>query len=347
MFEGAIRRRVTALPNVTTLQQHRAQALTGSRGRIHAVQLRTPSGELTELEADFFADTTGRGSRADRWLTDLGYPAIPQTTIAPRLGYASRLYRPAADPARNWLACYLMITSPPQTRGGSIAPIEDGRWIVTLNGLGADRPTSGDENFLPFAKTLPHPVIADALATAEPLTPVATTHATSNRRRHLERMPRQPANLVLLGDAACCFNPLYAQGMTAAVHSAALLRACLASHAAPHVCAARYHRRLAALLDRYWLLATAVDLRHPTTQGPPPGPLQRLLAIGLDRVLTTGTHDQRVQRAFLEALNMTRTPASLASPQIAVRLARTFSHRTTMTLTPPPAGPASARRALH
>ncbi|MET9689927.1 FAD-dependent monooxygenase [Streptomyces sp. NPDC006514] len=338
LFEWAIRRRVLALPGLTLLQKHRVDGLTGGSGVVHAARIRSSEDEVLTHEADFFVDATGRGSRAGHWLTELGYPEVPQSTVDPHVTYASRTYLPPRE-APDWLACYLMVTGPPQTGGGSIATIEGGRWIVTLNGLGPHGPTTDEAGFLPFAETLPHPVIAEALSSAQPLTPVITTHATANRRRHMERMPDQPANFVLLGDSACCFNPVYAQGMTAAVRSVALLRAFLPQHLEGKAPAARFHRQLAAMLDTYWLLATAVDLRHPTTQGDPPGGLQRLLAAGLDRLLAAGTRDHHAQQVFLEALNMLRGPASLLSPQLALRLLRAHTPRTPPTACHPPPAP--------
>ncbi|KPI12846.1 monooxygenase FAD-binding protein [Actinobacteria bacterium OV450] len=338
LFEWAVRRRVLALPRITLLQKHRVDGLAGGSGVVHAARIRSSEGEVLTHEADFFVDATGRGSRAGHWLAELGCPELPQSTVDAHVTYASRTYLPPRE-VPDWLACYLMVTGPPQTRGGSIATIEGGRWIVTLNGLGPHSPTADEAAFLPYAKTLPHPVIAEALASAQPLTPVVTTHATAGRRRHMERMPEQPANFVLLGDSACCLNPVYAQGMTAAIHSAALLRDFLPQHLEGRAPAARFHRQLAAVLDTYWLLGTAVDLRHPTTQGDPPSGLQRLLPTGLDRLLAAGTRDHHAQHVFLEALNMLRGPASLLSPQLALRLLRAHTPRTPLTACDPPPAP--------
>lgn len=71
-------------------------------------------------------------------------------------------------------------------------PVEGGRWLVTLLGGGRDYPPADDEGFLEFARSLASPVMFDAIKDAEPLTPVRSHRATKNRRRHYERLRRQP-----------------------------------------------------------------------------------------------------------------------------------------------------------
>src|SRR5439155_959510 len=62
---------------------------------------------------------------------------------------------------------------------------------------------------------------------AEPMSPIQGTRSTANVLRHYERLARFPDGLVVVGDAACAFNPVYGQGMTAAAMGALLLDECL------------------------------------------------------------------------------------------------------------------------
>ena len=48
-----------------------------------------------------------------------------------------------------------------------------------------------------------------------------------NRVRHFETAKNLPENFLVLGDAACAFNPVYGQGMTIAALGALTLQQCL------------------------------------------------------------------------------------------------------------------------
>jgi 2-polyprenyl-6-methoxyphenol hydroxylase-like FAD-dependent oxidoreductase len=318
LMEAVIRDRVRELPNVRLLERHQADALAGTRGHVERVDVRdlTAHGVFT-LAPDLVVDASGRGSRLPGWLAQLGCARVRETVVDAHVGYATRLFSlPDSAVPSDWRACYAPAGGPALTRGGVLAPIENDRWIATLIGVGADRPGRAAEDFLPFARTLATSAIADALSKGEPLSPVMCSRSTRNRRRHLARAAsRLPGNLLVIGDSALSLDPVYAQGMTVAALSAALLDRHLSdrSHRPP---APRYHRALGALHAVPWMLATASDLRYPGTDGPGPRAHQRLLGWYADRVLAAGIQDSRAQKAFLEVLNMTGHPARLLAPSV-------------------------------
>ncbi|GAB2736497.1 NAD(P)/FAD-dependent oxidoreductase [Kitasatospora kifunensis] len=346
LIEAVIRDRVLALPQVRLKERHQVDVLTGTAQHVHAVTGRDlEQGQAFEIQATVVVDAAGRGSRLPHWLADLGCSPVAETVIDAHLRYATRLYRlPIPPDERDWRTCYVLPAGPAHPRGGVLAPIEGNRWIATLSGVGADRPATAEEAFLPFARSLATSCIADALEHAEPLTPVVCSNATANRRRHLEQATGLPDNLLVVGDAACTFNPIYAQGMTVAALSALALSRCLATRPrTSRSFAARCHRRLSTLHDIPWLLATTADLSFPDTDGPPPALHQRVLRRHLDRVLAAGTHNRHAQAAFIGVLNMVQHPATLLAPRVMLSTAFARQPLTELTSTPPRHGQQSGR----
>ncbi len=107
-----------------------------------------------ELRADLVVDTTGRASRAPRWLEDLGYELPEEIVIDAHLGYASRLYRIPENFAGGWQCAYVQAAPPDQKRGAILFKVEGNRWLVTLIGRAGERPPSDEQGFLEFARSL-------------------------------------------------------------------------------------------------------------------------------------------------------------------------------------------------
>ena len=55
---------------------------------------------------------------------------------------------------------------------------------------------------------------------------------TENCQKHFERLEQWPEQFVVMGDAACAFNPVYGQGMTTGALEAIELRDVLEDYAA-------------------------------------------------------------------------------------------------------------------
>jgi 2-polyprenyl-6-methoxyphenol hydroxylase-like FAD-dependent oxidoreductase len=332
LIEWGVRTRIAADPRVTVrtgvdVSGYRLDAA-GRRVVGVTVEDRTGADRTTEtLDADLVIDAAGRGSRTPQLLDALGFPRPRETVVNGFLGYASRLMQPPAGWAGGWKTFHIQCAPPDRRRGGVIATVEGGRWIVTLAGGGKDHPPTDEDGFRAFARSLADPRFAAAVEAAEPLTPIVGTKTTENRVRHYERLARRPEGLLVTGDAACAFNPVYGQGMSAAAVGAVVLDRCLCATrpGAADGLAARFQARLAKANTRPWLLATGEDYRYAEAEGPPPGRAVRLAHRYIDRVTALAARNPRVRRKFTEVIHLVRPPASLFTPGLAARalLART------------------------
>ena len=281
-----------------------------------------------EVHADIVVDATGRASRAPRWLKDLGYEPPQETTVNGHIGYASRLYRIPENFNGDWVCAYVQSAPPEQKRGGIMFRVEDNRWLVTLIGGGCDYPPSDEQAFLEYAESLRDPIIADAIRNAEPVSPIRTFRNTENRLRHFENVKHLPENFVVLGDAACAFNPAYGQGMTIAALGALTLQQCLRerdefeSDGSSYDLARQFQRRLARVNKAPWLIATGEDYRYRETEGGAPGLMTRFMHWYMDRVLQLATREVAVRSVLLDVFSMLLPPSALFRRAILFRVIR-------------------------
>jgi 2-polyprenyl-6-methoxyphenol hydroxylase-like FAD-dependent oxidoreductase len=314
LLDWAVRARLTTASSLDVLEGNEATDLLPRGADVAGVTLR--SGEA--VAADLVVDATGRGSRAPAWLAALGYPAPPETLVDPLLGYASRYYAipPGFDPG--WKALYLQADPPATRRTGGLFPQEGGRWICSLSGAGRDYGPTGEDAFLEFAKGLRDPVLYETIRHAEPLSPICGFRRTANHRRHYERLPAWPRGFVVMGDAACAFNPIYGQGMSVAAISALELDRCLRD--APDDLERRFQRRVARSASGAWLIATGEDLRYRETEAAPMRLRTRLINSYVDRVVATANVNPRVCASLLDVIALSSPPASLFSPAVLARV---------------------------
>ncbi len=330
LFEGVLRSRLRELPGLTILDRHDVASLLTApdRRRVTGVLLRPLSGSdagnatTRELAADLVVDAGGRGSRAPAWLSEAGYPTPTTMTVDSNVGYASRIYRIPGGFSADWQVVLLFSQPPSMPRTGFLMPIEDGQWMVALMGAAGQHPPTDEDGFTAFTRSLRHPIIADALAGAEPVTPIRAYRGTANRLLHYECLTRRPERFVILGDAVCAFNPIYGQGMSTAAVAAEVLDACLRDQRRSHPAgdldglARRFQRRLARRNADPWMLSTGEDLRFPTTTGMNVDLTTRLMHRYLDRLLPAVLQDLRLVEIYLQVFGMLARPTALLAPRV-------------------------------
>ncbi|MEV0358511.1 FAD-dependent monooxygenase [Nocardia sp. NPDC050697] len=322
LLEAVLRERVLALPEVRL----HTGSVRGLIGDAHAVRGVRVSGDAesvsggTELAADLVIDATGRGSRAPQYLADLGAPTPAEERLEVDLGYASALFPRTEGQLDNHSS--VIVSTGPDGRGGGAIRVEGDRWHVTLAGMLGDHPPTDLPGFTAFAATLAAPDIHALVAGAEPLGEITPHRFRSPLRRRYERLRTVPAGFLVIGDALCSFNPLYAQGMAVAAQQALVLRGCLATAArrSPDpALPARFYAAASAVVDVAWRLSAGSDLANPGVRG------QRTARTRLTNAYVARAHraahaDPVVARAFLRVGNLVDPPAALLRPALARRI---------------------------
>jgi len=321
LLDWVLRRRVAALVGVRLRQGYDVVELLADRpDEVVGVRMRSHDGRVEECRADLVVDASGRSTKTPTWLRELGYETPRRSVVDSRAGYSSRFYRIPTGFDGDW-RCISIGNQPPRTtRGGALIQVEGDRWIVSLFGYLGDHPPTDEDGFLTFAASLRHPVLHDTIARAMPAGPVHGFRSMASQRWHFEELPKWPERFVVVGDAACTLNPVYAQGMSvAAVSATALDRWLSVRDGEPGGCAV-FQRELGGLIDWAWGVAVGAD--------------SAVLALAEDsaatavaddvgfgeRMLQAAMVDPVVNAAFFDVMMMVASPESLASEEISRRI---------------------------
>jgi 2-polyprenyl-6-methoxyphenol hydroxylase-like FAD-dependent oxidoreductase len=318
LLELTLRQRITALPNVTVRPATAVAGLTGGDGRVTGVVL--DDGE--EVRADLVVDSSGRGSRSDRWLGALGLPAPTSVEVKIGVGYATQLLRREPDGPVEGVGILVMPTPPEQKRVGLALAVEGDHWLVLLGGWHGEHAPGDVDGFRRYAEGLPDPTIAKLLARAEPVTGIVSLGFPSSRRRRFERLRRPPGGYLATGDAICSFNPVYGQGMTCAAMEAVVLGRLLDRYGdASGAMAREFYRSAARVIATPWQFAVGADFAWPETVGPRPTRIP-LLDRYSTRLQRTAQVDPEVRRTFTAVQQLVAPPRVLFTPRMVAKVLR-------------------------
>jgi 2-polyprenyl-6-methoxyphenol hydroxylase-like FAD-dependent oxidoreductase len=302
LVEHVIRDSVRSLPNVQITDGHDIVGLTTDRA-VLIVGRDGPDSRL--VPSDLVVDATGRGSRMPRWLAAIGYQAPDEEVVDIDVRYSSRIF------AGNLLGGDVAVITaryPGQRRSSVMQRLEGGRVLVTLAGVHGERPPADLEDFAAYAATLP---VSDTSVVVEAGTPIGDAvpfHFPAYIRRHYERV-QLPPGVIVIGDAACAFNPVYGQGMSTAAMSAVTLR----DDDDPQ----RFHARQAELHDAPWTLAVGADKALDAAPDAAPDPRAAMLR----QLQLAAADDGELAAAFIRVTSLVDPPQALGAPWIAERLA--------------------------
>ncbi len=322
VLESHVRTRVAALPNVQFLEQHDIVGLVLSedRSRVTGVRVHGKASGVAEevIDADLVVDVSGRGSRTPTWLEEFGYQRPTEDRIKIDLTYTTGHFRLADESILNGDLSINPVSTPSHPRGAFFSRIEGGRCIVSLTGVLGDSAPTDPQGFLAWTRTLPVPDIYDVLKDADLLGDAASFHYPTSVRRRYERLDRFPDRFLVLGDAACSFNPVYGQGMTVAALEALTLREHLGRGVPEPL---PFFQDIAGVIDVPWDISAGSDLSFPGVEG------ERSPEVLMANEFTAKLHaaatvDGVVTRTFMRVAGLVDPPQALMSPDMVERVMR-------------------------
>jgi 2-polyprenyl-6-methoxyphenol hydroxylase-like FAD-dependent oxidoreductase len=152
-----------------------------------------------------------------------------------------------------------------------VITIENETLLVSLIGRFGDFAPTDKQGFLAYAKELHSDLAYLIIKDTEQLTPIAHHRFVSSVQRHYEQMGQRPEGFLVIGDALCTFNPIYAQGMSAAAIQAEILRENLVGLAGQSRGIGELGRSFFARAAEFnatpWNLAAGFDFAFPQTRG--------------------------------------------------------------------------------
>ncbi|WP_020670873.1 FAD-dependent oxidoreductase [Amycolatopsis nigrescens] len=321
-LERQVRTRVAALANVSFAEECDIAGLTSTldRTRVTGVRVwRHATGAEETIEADLVVDATGRGSRTPGWLAELGYARPTEDRVKIDLSYTTRRYRLPADEVFGRDVSINPVSTPSHPRGAFFTRIEDGFTALSLTGVLGDSAPTDPDGFLEWCRSLPVPEIYRAVRDAEPLDDPVSFRYPASFRRHYERLERFPERLLVLGDAACSFNPVYGQGMTVAALESLTLREHLRRGVPPRPL--EFLKDISDVIEVPWGISAGGDLSFPDIQGARPLKVRAMNGY-MAKLQAAATRDGSITRTFMRVAGLVEPPQALMRPGMLVRVLR-------------------------
>jgi len=310
LLEHIVRQRVLSDPRIAAVDAAEVVGLAGDRDRVRGVLVRRRGGVGVPglLEADLVVDASGRGSRMPQWLRAIGAAPPDEERVEAGLAYATRAYKTTAE--LDYKGIYLM-SDRRLPRAALVMPNEEpGAYLITLSGRAGDEPPTDPDGYEAFAAGLPHSIVREWIAEAVPQGPPVGFRNTANIRRRYDRLRDWPAGLLVVGDAACTFNPVYAQGITVAAFGAQAVKDALARGERS---TAHLQRLVAAAAEQAWAIAAGADKSLPRATGNAVrrSMVDRAAGWYVRRVEAHAACNPVVGQPFLEVLELVRPMGAL------------------------------------
>lgn len=322
IMELHLRERVQQMPNVTFMERYDITGLVtnADKTRVTGVKVQRTGGEGGPEEiitADLVVDTTGRGSRSPVWLEEMGYERVVEEGTKMGLGYATRHYRLGSVDPYGTDHSIVCVANPDLPRGCIFTKTDGGTVELTMYGILGDHPPTDVDGFNAFAKTLAAPEIYETIIAAEPLNDPVLFRFPTTLRRRFESMSKLPEGFIIMGDAICTPNPVFAQAQTLAALEAVALRARLRTGMPPNPM--EFQAEVGRIVDPAWYMTEGINLSFPDVEGYRPLQL-KMIHKYMYRVQVAATKDPSITEAFMRAAGLVDPMEALMAPSMVRRV---------------------------
>jgi 2-polyprenyl-6-methoxyphenol hydroxylase-like FAD-dependent oxidoreductase len=325
LIELTMRRRVEQQHNIRLREGCRAIEIMGTPDgiRVTGVCCETIDERPETISADVVVDASKHGTLTSSFLQSTGQPAPEETSIEVDIRYATALFALSGGVLGGFKAIVTIPKAPEGIHAGYLLPVENGCYQLLLIGRGDDAPPVDGDAFLSYAQKLSTPTIYNATKNAKRLSEVARYGFPASRWRHFGRLDNFPRGLLPIGDAICCLNPVYGQGITVAVQEANILRRLLGSVGSRENPIATLSREFLAeaetLIEGPWAMSAVPDFVYPQTLGERPTDLEDRLK-SQDVYLRLATRDPAIHELLTEVRHLLKPLSALAEPDLARRV---------------------------
>lgn len=325
LIELVLRRRVEQRSGITLRTQCNAVEITGTAdgALVTGVQYQAADGRYWKLSADLVIDASKHGALTLSYLKSTGRPEPEETTIGVEIRYATAIFSVPDGALGEFKGIVTFPKAPEDVRYGYLLPMENSFYQLLLVGRGEDAPPADEDGFLAYAQKLSTPTIHNAMKGAKRVSEIARYGFPESKWRHFGRLNDFPRRLLPVGDAICCLNPIYGQGMTLAIQEASALRQLLSAHAEfknPLATLSEAFRAKAeAMIEDPWSISAIPDFVYPQTRGERPEDLeQKLKSDGA--LARLATRDSALYKLFSEVRHLLRPLSALKEPEVARKI---------------------------
>jgi hypothetical protein len=326
LIEFVVRGRVMRLSNVTLRSQCKVLEIVPTADMIAAARVRFEDmNGITELlAADLVIDASARGVPTLTFLEACGFPLPQETSIGVDISYATATFAIPMDAPPDWKGVLVFPDPRVDSHGGLIAPLEGGRWILSVGAAHGDKPPNDHDGFMHYVGQLRTRTIYDAICHAERVGNIERFAFPASVRRHFERLQTFPRGLLPIADVICRFNPMYGQGMSVAAIEAVELRKLLGelnkqSDEPLDGLAPAFFAATSVLIDTPWDVAK-LDFVYPKTRGARPEGFEGTLKF-LSALNRLAARDPAVHKLTMEVQHLLRPNTVYREPEVMRQIA--------------------------